>query len=46
MLINKEHIVLEAGIEMRLKSQMYYNGIMVAINMRIHPVQTLEELAK
>lgn len=46
MLVNKQDVVLEAGVEMRFESQVDDNGIVMAVDVRIHAVQTLKDLAK
>lgn len=46
MLVNKQDIVLEARVEMRLEPQVDDNGIVMAVDVRIHAVQTLKDLAK
>lgn len=45
MLIDKQHVVLETGVEMRLKAKVHDDWVVVAIDMGVHSVQTLEELA-
>ena len=45
MLIDEEDIVLEARVEMWLKAQLDYDGIVVAIDMRVDSVEALEDLA-
>ena len=45
MLIDEQNIMLEARIQVRLKSQLHNDRIMVTVNMGIHSVQTLEELS-
>lgn len=37
--------MLEAGIEMRFKSQLNYDGVMVTVDVRIHAVQAFKDLA-
>jgi hypothetical protein len=44
MLIDEEHIMLEARVQVRLQSQLDNNRVMVTINVRIHPVQALEHV--
>jgi hypothetical protein len=44
MLINEKHIMLEAGIQVRLESKLDYYRIMMAVNMRVNSVKSLEEL--
>jgi hypothetical protein len=38
--------VLEAGVEMGLETQMYDDGVVVAVDMGVDTVQTLEDLAQ
>ena len=45
MFVDKEHVMLEAGIEMGLKAKLYNRRVMVTINMSIYPIKPLEELA-
>jgi hypothetical protein len=44
MLMHKQHVVLEAGIQMRLQSQLYHHGIVMTIDMRVDTIQPLEDL--
>lgn len=44
MFVNKKHIVLEAGVEVRLEAKLHHDWIVVAVDVRINPVQPLEEL--
>ena len=45
MLINEQHIVLEARIQMRLKTQMHHDRVMMTVDVRIDTVETLEQLS-
>jgi hypothetical protein len=45
MLINKQHIMLKACIEMRLKTQLNNDRVVVAVNVRVDAVQALEHVA-
>lgn len=38
MLVDKEHIVLEAGVQVRLEAQVHDNRVVVAVDVRVHPV--------
>jgi hypothetical protein len=44
MLVNKENIVLEAGVEMWLKSEVDDNRIVVAVNVGVDTIQSFEHL--
>jgi hypothetical protein len=44
MLLNEEHIMLKAGIEMRFQAQVDDDGVVVAVDMRIDSVKSLEDL--
>jgi len=44
MLVDEEHIMFEAGVEMWFKPKLHNHRIVVAVYVSIHPVQTLEEL--
>jgi hypothetical protein len=44
MLINEQDVVLEAGVEMWLETQMNNDRVVMAIDVRINTVQTLEDL--
>lgn len=46
MLVNEENVVLEARVQMWLKTQVDDNGVVVAVNVRVHSVQALEDLTK
>lgn len=45
MLVDEKDVVLEAGIQVGLKSQVYNDGIVVTVDVRVHTVQPLEDLA-
>ena len=45
MLVNEQNIVLEAGVEMGLETKVNYDWVVVAINVCIDTVETLEDLA-
>ncbi len=46
VLIHKQYIMLEARVEMWLKSQMDNDRIVMAIDVCVDPVEALEELAE
>lgn len=46
VLIDEQDVVLEAGIQMGLEPQMYDDGVVMAIDMGVDTVQTLEYLAQ
>lgn len=45
MLINEEHIVLEARIEVRLQTQLDNDGVVVAVDVRVDAVEALEHVS-
>ena len=42
MLINEEHVMLEAGIKMGFESKLHNDRVMVTVNVSINPVETFE----
>lgn len=44
MLINEEYVMLEARVEVRLKTQLNDDRIVVAVYVRIDTVEPLEQL--
>jgi hypothetical protein len=44
MLVYEQHIVLEAGVEMRLQTQLDDDRVVVAVDMCVDTVQTLEHV--
>lgn len=44
MLIHEEDIVLKTRVQMRLKPQLNNNWVVVAVDMRVHAIQTLKDL--
>lgn len=46
MLIHKQHIMLEARIQMWLKSQLQDDWVVVAVDMSVDTVETLEHLSE
>jgi hypothetical protein len=45
MLVDEQDIVLEAGIQMRLKTQMHNHRVVMAVDVRVDAIQALEYLA-
>jgi hypothetical protein len=45
MLIDEENVVLEACVQMWLKSKLNNNRVMVTVYMRVDSVESLEKLA-
>lgn len=44
MLIDEEHVLLEAGVEVRFEAQLANHGIMVAVDVGVDTVHALEDL--
>ena len=44
VLIDEQDVVFEAGVEMRFQTQMHNDGVVMAVNVCVHPVKTLENL--
>jgi len=44
MLLNKKHIMLEARIQMRFQTKIDDDRVMMAIDVRINPIESLEDL--
>lgn len=44
MLIDKQDIVFEASVEVRLEAEVHDNWVVVAVDMSIDTVETLEDL--
>lgn len=44
MLVNEKDVVLETGVEVRLESKLDDDGIVVAVDVRIDTVKSLEDL--
>jgi hypothetical protein len=38
VLINEQHIVLEAGVEVRLEAEVNYHGIVVAVDVSVDAI--------
>jgi hypothetical protein len=45
VLVDEEHVLLEAGVEMRLQAQLPHDRVVVAIDVGIDAVHALEDLA-
>ena len=45
MLVDEQYIVFEACVEVSLETKLAYNGIMVAVNVRVDTVHALEYLS-
>jgi len=45
VLVNKQNVVLETGIEMRLESEVEDDRIMVAVDVRVYAVKAFEHLS-
>lgn len=43
MLVNEENIVLEAGVKMRLKTQLTDDRVVVAVDVCVNTVHSLED---
>ncbi len=44
MLVNEQHVVLEAGVQVRFESKLYNDRIVVTVDVGVHTVEPLEEL--
>lgn len=45
MLVNEQDVLLEARVEMRFEAELTDDGVVVAVNVRVHAVHALEDLA-
>lgn len=45
VLVHKEHVLLEARVEVRLQTQLADHGVVVAVDVRVDTVHALEDLA-
>lgn len=45
VLINEEHILLEASVQVRLQAQLPNYGVVVAVDVGVYSVHALENLA-
>lgn len=46
VLIDKQDVVLEAGVQVRLEAEVYHDRVVVAVDMSVDSVQTLKDLAE
>jgi hypothetical protein len=46
VLIDEQDVVLEAGVQVWLETEVYHDGVVVAVDMGVDSVQTLEDLAE
>lgn len=46
VLVNEQDVVFEAGVEMWLKTEVYNYVVVMAVDVGVHTVQTLENLSK
>jgi hypothetical protein len=46
MFIDEQDVMLEAGVEMGLEAEMYYYRVMMAVDVGVDTIQTLEDLAE
>lgn len=46
MLVDEETVMLEAGVEMRLEAKIDNDVVVMAIDVRIHTVKSLEQLSQ
>lgn len=46
MFIDEQDVVLEAGVQMWLETEVHYDRIVVAVDMGVDTVQALEDLAE
>jgi hypothetical protein len=44
--IDKQDVVLEAGVQVGLETEMYHNRVVVTVDVCVDSVQTLEDLAE
>lgn len=45
VLVDEQHVLLEARVQVRLQSQLADHGIVVAVDVGVDPVHALEDLA-
>lgn len=45
MLVDEQHVLLEAGVEVRLEAKLADYGVMVAVDVGVDAVHALEDLA-
>jgi hypothetical protein len=46
VLVDEQDIVFETGVEVRFQSQMHDYGVVVAVDVGVHPVQSFEDLSQ
>lgn len=46
MFVNEQDVVLEAGVQMRLETEVHHDRVVVAVDMSVDTVQALEDLAE
>jgi hypothetical protein len=46
MFIDKQDVMLEAGVEMGFEAEVYYYRVMMAVDMGVDTIQTFEDLAE
>jgi len=45
VLVNEEHVLLEARVQMRLQTELPDDGVVVAVNVSVDTIHALEDLA-
>ena len=45
MLVDEQNVVFEAGVQVGFQAEMHHHGIVVTVDVRIHPVHTLVDLS-
>jgi hypothetical protein len=46
VLIDKQDVVFEAGVQVWLETKVYHNRVVMAVDVGVDSVQTLEDLAE
>lgn len=46
MFVDEQHIVLEAGVQVWLEAEVHNDGVVVAVDVSVDTVQSLEDLAE
>jgi hypothetical protein len=46
MFIDEQDVMLEAGVEMGLEAEVYYYRVMMAVDVGVDTIQTLEDLTE
>lgn len=44
MLVDEEYVVLEAGVQVRLETEMSNDWIVMAVDVCVHPIEALEHV--